>query len=155
MAPNRRIDYLLGPDARDVDPLAAAVNFCAQFAARHNQRREALRDRFQRQSGTLDQHCSFIIVDCDKACQVDEIFQFRAIEHRRYFIRSANSGISAVVDPVGRVIAQSGTFRAERLDATVHWMHSTTPYEIIGDTPWYLTTLAIFIAAFRRSKPEA
>lgn len=80
--------------------------------------------------------------------------EFRAIEHRRYFIRSANSGISAVVDPVGRVIAQSGTFRAERLDATVHWMHGTTPYEIIGDTPWYLTTLTIFVAAFRRRKPE-
>ncbi len=31
--------------------------------------------------------------------------QLRAVEHRRYFVRGTNSGVSAVIDPVGRVVA--------------------------------------------------
>jgi apolipoprotein N-acyltransferase len=80
--------------------------------------------------------------------------EFRAIEHRRYLVRSTNSGVSAVIDPVGRVIAKTETFKAERLDAVVHWMREKTPYEVIGDAPWYLATLAIFVGAFRRRRPE-
>jgi len=76
--------------------------------------------------------------------------QFRAIEHRRYLVRSTNSGVSAVIDPVGRVIAQSGTFRTEAIDATVRWMRETTVYEIVGDVPWWIATLLAFVASFRR-----
>jgi len=76
--------------------------------------------------------------------------QFRAIEHRRYLVRSTNSGVSAVVDPVGRVIAHSGTFKAEKLQASVRWMRGLTVYEVVGDVPWYLLTLAVAYAAFRK-----
>ena len=41
--------------------------------------------------------------------------QLRAVEHRRYLVRGTNSGVSAVVDPVGRVVAHSGTFRQEAI----------------------------------------
>jgi len=77
---------------------------------------------------------------------------FRAIEHRRYLVRSTNSGVSAVVDPVGRVIAHTGTFKVETLDAMVHWMRGTTVYEVVGDIPWYLLTLALLYMAFRSRK---
>jgi apolipoprotein N-acyltransferase len=74
--------------------------------------------------------------------------QIRAVEHRRYLLRSTNSGVSAVIDPVGRVIAHSGTFRQETVDAIAHWMKGPkTGYEIIGDVPWWMATLAIVTMA--------
>jgi apolipoprotein N-acyltransferase len=77
--------------------------------------------------------------------------QMRAVEHRRYLLRSTNSGVSAVVDPVGRVIAHSGTFRQEAVDAVAHWMNGPrTGYEIWGDIPWWTAAFAIFVMAFVR-----
>jgi len=78
--------------------------------------------------------------------------QFRAIEHRRYLVRGTNSGVSAVVDPVGRVVAHSGTFRQETLSATVHFMRARTVYEKLGDWPWLLVSLGAFATAFRRGE---
>lgn len=81
---------------------------------------------------------------------------FRSIEHRRYLVRSTNSGVSAVVDPVGRVIAHSGTFRAEALDATIAFLRTTTLYEFLGDGPWVLSTAAAILFSFlRRRRGEA
>jgi len=74
--------------------------------------------------------------------------QMRAIEHRRYLVRSTNSGVSAIVDPVGRVMVHSETFQPQALDAIVHWLHAGTVYETVGDSPWILLTVALFIGAF-------
>jgi apolipoprotein N-acyltransferase len=79
--------------------------------------------------------------------------QLRAIEHRRYLVRSTNSGVSAFVDPVGRVMLHTSTFKAESADAIVHWMNGSTVYEKLGDWPWYLTALFAFAAAFVKRKP--
>jgi apolipoprotein N-acyltransferase len=74
--------------------------------------------------------------------------QLRAVEHRRYLVRGTNSGVSAVVDPVGRVIAKTGTFRQETLSATIHWLRGRTLYEIVGDWPWLLVSLALVAGCF-------
>ena len=80
---------------------------------------------------------------------------FRSIEHRRYFVRGTNSGISAFVDPVGRIIVQSHPFRAEEIDAVVHLMHERTVYESVGDAPaWALAAMVLVFAVRRRRKPE-
>jgi apolipoprotein N-acyltransferase len=69
---------------------------------------------------------------------------FRAIEHRRYFVRSTNSGVSAFIDPVGRVLAHTGTFEQAALSHEVAYLTpSRTPYEIYGDAPWWACTLAV------------
>ena len=76
--------------------------------------------------------------------------KMRAIEHRRYLIRSTNSGVSVIIDPVGRTPLTSGTFKEEALIGVAKWMKGTTLYEIIGDVPWYLAGAAIFLMAFLR-----
>jgi len=79
--------------------------------------------------------------------------QLRAVEHRRFLVRGTNSGVSAVVDPVGRVIAHTGTFRTESLSAPIRWMSSRTVYERIGNWPWLLAGLALLVGCFRKRAP--
>ncbi len=75
--------------------------------------------------------------------------QFRAIEHRRFFVRSTNSGVSAFVDPVGRITQHSTPFREEALVENIAWLKATTPYELWGDVPWWLVSIAIVLMGFR------
>jgi apolipoprotein N-acyltransferase len=76
--------------------------------------------------------------------------QLRAVEHRRYLVRGTNSGVSAVVDPVGRVVAHSGTFRQDTVLAPIHWMRSRTVYELLGDWPWLAVSVTVLVWAFKR-----
>ncbi len=81
--------------------------------------------------------------------------QLRAIEHRRYLVRSTNSGVSAIVDPVGRVMSHTKTFQQETLRERIHWMRAHTVYETFGDGPWWLATVAVGVMAFRRRRNGA
>jgi apolipoprotein N-acyltransferase len=76
--------------------------------------------------------------------------KLRAVEHRRYLIRSTNSGVSALVDPVGRVPLHGATFTEEALIGVAKFMRSKTGYEILGDWPWRLLALASLAMAFVR-----
>jgi apolipoprotein N-acyltransferase len=77
---------------------------------------------------------------------------FRAVEHRRYLIRSTNSGVSAFVDPVGRIVAHTPTYEQAAIRERIRWLDGTTPYEIYGDAPWWLATFAAFAGAFLRRR---
>jgi apolipoprotein N-acyltransferase len=62
----------------------------------------------------------------------------RAIEHGRYLARAANTGISGVVDPYGRVIARSGIFEQATLVEDVRFVQRRTLYSAIGDAIAYV-----------------
>ncbi len=58
---------------------------------------------------------------------------FRAIENRRYLVRAANTGITAVVDPRGRVIAPTRLFDTTVLVREVPFVAETTFYTRHGN----------------------
>jgi len=58
----------------------------------------------------------------------------RAVETRRYLLRSTNTGISAIIDPVGRVVSKTDTFIQTNLVGQVGLMEGgKTLYTRIGD----------------------
>jgi apolipoprotein N-acyltransferase len=80
--------------------------------------------------------------------------KFRAIEQRRFLIRSTNSGISAFVDPTGKMLSHTGPFVEAALAHPIAWLKMTTVYRIIGDFPWWLVTGLSFAGAFFRRTPK-
>jgi len=44
--------------------------------------------------------------------------RLRAVENRRFLLRTSNSGISAIISPTGQIMAQSGLFTKERVDGS-------------------------------------
>ncbi|HEY3496812.1 MAG TPA: nitrilase-related carbon-nitrogen hydrolase, partial [Polyangiaceae bacterium] len=82
--------------------------------------------------------------------------KFRAIEHRRFFVRSTNSGVSAFIDPVGRVYAQTETFKEQTLREEIRWLRGRTGYELVGNVPYWIATILVIAAAFvKRRRPGA
>ena len=58
----------------------------------------------------------------------------RAVETRKYLLRSTNTGISAIIDPVGRVVAETGNFVQTNLEGEVALLDGNkTLYTRIGD----------------------
>jgi len=58
---------------------------------------------------------------------------FRAVETHRYLARAATTGISAIIDPYGRVLAQLASGQAGVVVAPVAGRTELTPYVRLGD----------------------
>jgi apolipoprotein N-acyltransferase len=77
----------------------------------------------------------------------------RAIEQGRYLARAANTGISGVVDPYGRVVRRSAIFEQAGLVEDVRLLTSRTIYSRVGDVVAYVAivlTAAALIVVGRR-----
>ena len=70
----------------------------------------------------------------------------RAIEQGRYLARAANTGISGVIDPYGRVVSRSAIFEQAGLVEEVRLLTGRTIYSRIGDAIAY-AAIAVTIAA--------
>jgi apolipoprotein N-acyltransferase len=73
----------------------------------------------------------------------------RAIEQRSWVVRGANTGISAVIDATGRVVASQPAFTEGTLHAEVAPAGAAPLYAQTGDGP-LVVALFILAAAFRR-----
>ena len=66
---------------------------------------------------------------------------FRAVENNAYLVRAANTGISAVVHPTGRVLAVSNLFEEGILVQTIRTRSGETFYTRYGDVFAWLSLL--------------
>ena len=86
-----------------------------------------------------------------------QMSRMRAIETARPLVSASNNGLSAVIDPQGRVIAALGEGAGSlevRLEAAAG---GTTPYSRLGDAPALLLALALLaalLAAGRRANAK-
>jgi apolipoprotein N-acyltransferase len=78
--------------------------------------------------------------------------RMRAVENNRWLLRDTNSGITAVIDPYGRIVAQAPRNQRTALQAAYSLVEATTFYTRHGD--WFpflcaIITLAGVVLRFR------
>ena len=78
------------------------------------------------------------------ARQHSAIAAVRAAEDDRYLVRSAATGVSQVIDPTGRVLAEAGLFKPAVVWAPVQPRTTLTPYVRWGD--WFVGLCALLLA---------
>jgi apolipoprotein N-acyltransferase len=81
-----------------------------------------------------------------------QIARMRAAEVRRYQLRATNTGLTAVIDPFGEVVARLPQFEAGVLRATVRGMSGSTPYIVWGNLPVLLLAFGIAVAGVASSR---
>lgn len=91
-------------------------------------------------TGGSDQHLAMVVL--------------RAVENRLWVVRATTTGVSAIVDPFGRIVARAPLFTATTLDARVVPLDVETPYERVGDVvAWgcVVVTLGALLVGRRRT----
>lgn len=58
---------------------------------------------------------------------------FRAVENRLYLLRAANTGITAIIDPTGRIISHTNLFTSTALRGKISFVDKKTFYMAYGD----------------------
>jgi apolipoprotein N-acyltransferase len=83
-----------------------------------------------------------------------QIARMRALEAGRWLIRATNNGVSALIDPHGRVVARTRQFVPEVLAGTVIPRAGRTPYAYLGNWPVLAACFALLAAAapWRRNR---
>jgi apolipoprotein N-acyltransferase len=83
--------------------------------------------------------------------------RMRAIEQRRYLIRAANTGISGIVDPYGRVVSRSPLFEPAVVMGDVAFLSELTLYARMGDALAYaclLLSVVVCVWPARAGRPR-
>ena len=78
-----------------------------------------------------------------------EMARMRARETERYVLRATNTGISAIIDADGTVLARSRQFESATVSAAVQPRAGATPYVLWGNWPVVIACLTVFLLARR------
>jgi apolipoprotein N-acyltransferase len=78
----------------------------------------------------------------------------RAVEQGRYLLRAANTGISGIVDPYGRVVERTRLFETVVVTGQARFLDDRTVYGTIGDSfAWACAALTLLsLVAPRRAR---
>ena len=78
-----------------------------------------------------------------------EMARMRARETERYVLRATNTGISAIIDADGIVLARSRQFESATVTGAVQPRAGATPYVLWGNWPVVIACLMFFLLAAR------
>jgi len=86
-----------------------------------------------------------------------QIARMRSLETARYMLRSTNTGVSAIIDAKGQLLATSPQFAVHVLKGEIQPLTGMTPFAVFGNLPvvifCVLGVLAlILVSVFRRPK---
>ena len=108
--------------------------------------------RRRRQRDADDDHQRRLVRRTSAPYQHFEQASMRAIEEGRYLVRSANTGISGIVDPYGRVVEHTTIFQPAVVVGEARFLKTSTFYARHGDILAYasvLATAALLVVARR------
>jgi apolipoprotein N-acyltransferase len=80
-----------------------------------------------------------------------QMSQARALESGRMMLRATNSGLTAIIDRRGRLVAHLPPFREGVLEGDVRGYAGVTPYARFGNAPVVAIVLAGVVAGFLRA----
>lgn len=72
--------------------------------------------------------------------------KIRAVENHRWIARGAATGVSGVIDPIGRTVESLPIFKRGIIDSKIYALDNLTFYSIYGDYFAYLCGLIVVIA---------
>ena len=76
---------------------------------------------------------------------------FRAVENRLAFARSANTGVSGLIDPTGRILTATPVFTERAVTGSIPLGAPSTWYTRFGDVfAWACVIMALFLLSFAR-----
>jgi apolipoprotein N-acyltransferase len=85
-----------------------------------------------------------------------QMSRMRAVEVGRWVIDAAVSGITAFVDPTGKVVADAGLFEPAIVRHTIRTSQRTTPYIELGDWfPWLCLAIVVGGISVPRARTSA
>ncbi|MDN3520434.1 apolipoprotein N-acyltransferase [Halomonas ramblicola] len=79
-----------------------------------------------------------------------QMARLRALENGRYLIRATSNGVTAIVDPQGRVTARAPQFETASLSGEAVPMAGLTPYTRTGSWPAWLLAALMVLPGLRR-----
>ena len=85
--------------------------------------------------------------------------RMRAVENNRWLLRDTNTGVTAVIDPYGRVTAEAPRWQRTALQGAYDVEHATTFYTRHGD--WFpfacaiIALLGLLLRVYRKNRPSA
>lgn len=80
------------------------------------------------------------------------IVRMRAIENGRYVLRSTNTGITALIDPQGKIVDSLPQFKYGVLKTQAQVMTGNTPFNIWGSYPIIIFGMLVLIFIYSRKK---
>ncbi len=83
------------------------------------------------------------------------IARWRAIENRRYLLRAANSGITAVIEPTGKIQSPTGILKEAVCRGGFAFIADQTPYTRYGDVFIFLCAIITVLAAIAGMRGSA
>jgi len=82
-----------------------------------------------------------------------ELVRMRAAENQRWILRGTNDGLTATVDPAGRVVYRAAPFQELAADVTFRYLSGQTPYTRFGDWfAWSSLGAALMLAGWEIQK---